>query len=221
MTARLYVVEDDLKVTVGILRTLSAQHDFVVVGTAASLAQARQELARLKPDMVLVDLQLPDGDGASLIRDLRSGQPGVVVLVFTVFGDEAPVLRAIESGADGYILKGSSNEELVAALHQARAGESPISPAIARHLLQRLRRPASPLEPEAPETVAATPLERLSHREVEVLRLVAQGFVADEIGLKLGITVNTVRTHIRNVYGKLSVNHQGQAVSAAHRLGYL
>ena len=103
MTARLYVVEDDLKVTVGILRTLSAQHDFVVVGTAASLAQARQELARLKPDMVLVDLQLPDGDGASLIRDLRSGQPGVVVLVFTVFGDEAPVLRAIESGADGYI----------------------------------------------------------------------------------------------------------------------
>jgi DNA-binding NarL/FixJ family response regulator len=221
MTARLYVVEDDLKVTVGILRTLSAQHDFVVVGTAASLAQARQELARLKPDMVLVDLQLPDGDGASLIRDLRSGQPGVVVLVFTVFGDEAPVLRAIESGADGYILKGSGNEELVAALHQARAGESPISPAIARHLLQRLRRPASPLEPEAPETVAATPLERLSHREVEVLRLVAQGFVADEIGLKLGITVNTVRTHIRNVYGKLSVNHQGQAVSAAHRLGYL
>ena len=145
----------------------------------------------------------------------------MVVLVFTVFGDEAPVLRAIESGADGYILKGSSNEELVAALHQARAGESPISPAIARHLLQRLRRPASPLEPEAPETVAATPLERLSHREVEVLRLVAQGFVADEIGLKLGITVNTVRTHIRNVYGKLSVNHQGQAVSAAHRLGYL
>lgn len=221
MTARLYVVEDDLKVTVGILRTLSAQHDFVVVGTAASLAQARQELARLKPDMVLVDLQLPDGDGASLIRDLRSGQPGVVVLVFTVFGDEAPVLRAIESGADGYILKGSGNEELVAALHQARAGESPISPAIARHLLQRLRRPASPLEPEPPETVAATPLERLSHREVEVLRLVAQGFVADEIGLKLGITVNTVRTHIRNVYGKLSVNHQGQAVSAAHRLGYL
>ena len=221
MTARLYVVEDDLKVTVGILRTLSAQHDFVVVGTAASLAQARQELARLKPDMVLVDLQLPDGDGASLSRDLRSGQPGVVVLVFTVFGDEAPVLRAIESGADGYILKGSSNEELVAALHQARAGESPISPAIARHLLQRLRRPASPLEPEPPETVAATPLERLSHREVEVLRLVAQGFVADEIGLKLGITVNTVRTHIRNIYGKLSVSHQGQAVSAAHRLGYL
>ena len=215
------MVEDDLRVTVGILRALSAQHDFVVVGTAASLGEARPELVRLQPDMVLIDLQLPDGDGASLIRELRSSQPGVVVLVFTVFGDEAPVLRAIESGADGYILKGSSNEELVAALHQARAGESPISPAIARHLLQRLRRPASPLEPEPPETVAATPLERLSHREVEVLRLVAQGFVADEIGLKLGITVNTVRTHIRNVYGKLSVNHQGQAVSAAHRLGYL
>jgi DNA-binding NarL/FixJ family response regulator len=221
MIARLYVVEDDFKVAVGILRTLSSQKDFVVVGAAGTLAQARQELPAARPDIVLVDLQLPDGDGATLIRELRADRPEVVVLVFTIFGDEAPVLRAIESGADGYLLKGSSNEELVAALQQARAGESPISPAIARHLLKRLRRPDPPREAEPFDATASLAPERLSPREVEVLRLVAQGFVADEIGTRLDISVNTVRTHIRNVYGKLRVNHQGHAVSAAHRLGYL
>lgn len=221
MSARLYVIEDDFKVSTGILRTLSSQQEFLVVGTASNLAQARHDLPRLRPDMILVDLQLPDGDGTALIRELRASQTAVVVLVFTVFGDESPVLRAIEAGADGYILKGSSNDELIAALHQARAGESPISPAIARHLLQRLRRPASAPEDHPGEDAGGSAPERLSQREVEVLRLVAQGFVADEIGTRLGISVNTVRTHIRNVYGKLRVNHQGQAVSAAHRLGYI
>jgi DNA-binding NarL/FixJ family response regulator len=217
MPQGVYIVEDDFKVAAGIVRSLTSQREFPVVGVANALGQARAELERLDPAIVVIDLQLPDGDGTSLIRWLRGARPRVVLLVFTVFGDEAPVIRAIEAGADGYLLKGCSDVELVHALHQARAGESPISPAIARHLLNRLRRAEGPeAEHEVP-----LPADRLTAREVEVLRLVAQGFVADEIGQRLGISVNTVRSHIRNVYGKLSVNHQGQAVSAAHRLGYL
>jgi DNA-binding NarL/FixJ family response regulator len=221
MPARLYVVEDDFKVSTGILRALSSQQEFLVVGTAANLAQARHDLPGLRPDIVLVDLQLPDGDGTELIRELRACRTAVVVLVFTVFGDESPVLRAIEAGADGYILKGSSNDELLAARHPPSAGAPPTPRALARHLLQRLRRPPAAADVAASHAAGEPVPERLSQREVEVLRLVAQGFVADEIGARLGISVNTVRTHIRNVYGKLRVNHQGQAVSAAHRLGYL
>lgn len=221
MAHGVYVVEDDFKVASAIVRSLARQTEFSVVGTAGSIAAARAELDRIQPEIVVVDLQLPDGDGATLIRALRAARPSVVLLVFTVFGDESRVIRAIEAGADGYLLKGCTGDELLHALHQARAGESPISPPIARHLLNRLRRPEPAIAGAVEAAAPGEPLEKLSPREVEVLRLVAQGYIAEEIGTRLGISVNTVRSHIRSVYGKLSVNHQGQAVSTAHRLGYL
>jgi len=221
MAHGVYVVEDDFKVASAIVRSLARQTEFSVIGTAGSLATARADLERIRPEIVVVDLQLPDGDGATLIRALRAERPSVVLLVFTVFGDEARVVRAIEAGADGYLLKGCTGDELLHALSQARAGESPISPPIARHLLNRLRRPSPKSVVPSRVPGSQESLEKLSPREIEVLRLVAQGYIAEEIGTRLGISVNTVRSHIRSVYGKLSVNHQGQAVSTAHRLGYL
>lgn len=217
MAISVFIVEDELRVASDIIRTVSASAQVQVLGHAASLADAHVALLKMRPDILLVDLQLPDGDGTTLISRVRAEDRAQAILVFTVFGEEERVLRAIEAGADGYLLKGGGQAELVSALTQAAAGESPISPAIARHLLRRVRdgdaRPVA-----APGDHAG---ESLSSREIEVLRLVAQGFVAEEIGERLHISVHTVRTHIRNVYGKLHVSRRAQAVVEAQRRGYL
>lgn len=217
MAISVFIVEDELRVASDIIRTVSASAQVQVLGHAPSLADAHVALLKMRPDILLVDLQLPDGDGTALISRVRAENRAQAILVFTVFGEEERVLRAIEAGADGYLLKGGGEAELVSALTQAAAGESPISPAIARHLLRRVRDgDARPVAAPGAHTG-----ESLSSREIEVLRLVAQGFVAEEIGERLHISVHTVRTHIRNVYGKLHVSRRAQAVVEAQRRGYL
>ena len=218
MAISVFIVEDELRVASDIIRTVSASAQVQVLGHAPSLAEANAALLQMRPDILLVDLQLPDGDGTTLISRVRAENRAQAILVFTVFGEEERVLRAIEAGADGYLLKGCGQAELLSALTQAAAGESPISPAIARHLLRRVR-DADARPVATPD--GAGPGEPLSGREIEVLRLVAQGFVAEEIGERLHISVHTVRTHIRRVYGKLRVSRRAQAVVEAQRRGYL
>ncbi|HEU4460463.1 MAG TPA: response regulator transcription factor [Methylibium sp.] len=230
---KVYLVEDDPLVSQHVRDAFEDAPGIRCVGHANRLAIAREDLPHVRPDVLLTDLGLPDGDGTDLIGEL-SHAPAIDgvwhphILVFSVFGDEARVIRAIEAGADGYFLKGCTAEELVQAVEQAARGESPISPAIARHLLKRFREPA-PLD-DARRAPAASRDElhaaggpvsglmdfddardyEISVREHEVLRLVAQGYVGEEIAERLLTTPRAVAAAVRNVYRKLQLGQRSR-----------
>lgn len=242
---KVYLVEDDPLVAQHVRDTLNEAPGIRCVGHASRLAAARIELPQCRPDVLLSDLGLPDGDGTELIGEL-SHAPAIDgvwhphILVFSVFGDETRVIQAIEAGADGYFLKGCTSEELVRAVQQAARGESPISPAIARHLLKRFREDGfsdSSFRDSGPSGFAdldGTPSTGLmdldepsrsehevSAREHEVLRLVAQGYVSEEIAERLLTTPGAVATAVRNVYRKLQLGQRARAtVQAASRPGW-
>ena len=167
------------------------------------------------PDVLLIDLGLPDMDGVEVIRYVARHHPQCDVLVVTVFGDDAHVIASIEAGATGYLLKDAGNERIAASIHELRAGGSPISPSIARRLLTRFR-----VDPAAPAGAAA---ERspLSERETDILRLVAKGLSFDSVGELLSISPHTVVTHVKKIYRKLAVHSRGEAVFEASQMGLL
>lgn len=235
-----YLVEDDPLVAKHVREALEQAHGLRCVGHAQRLSVAREELPNCRPDVLLSDLGLPDGDGTELIGEL-SHAPAIEgvwhphILVFSVFGDEQRVIRAIEAGADGYFLKGCTAEELVRAVEQAARGESPISPTIARHLLKRFRDegfgeagdtalgdlPVPYDEPTLPGEFDPPARLAVNAREQQVLKLVAQGYVAEEIAERLLTTPSAVATDVRNVYRKLQWLQRARAASqAATRPGW-
>lgn len=234
---KVYLVEDDPLVSQHVRDALNDAPGMRCVGHASRLAAARRELPQCRPDVLLSDLGLPDGDGTELIGELSHAPASAGVwhphiLVFSVFGDEARVIHAIEAGADGYFLKGCTSDELVRAVEQAARGESPISPAIARHLLKKFRdegytdsgfRDSGFSQDSGPMPSTNTmELEAPGHgeheptaREHQVLRLVAQGYVSEEIAERLLITPRAVATHVRNVYRKLQLGQRTRAAEQA------
>ncbi|RZU01246.1 response regulator [Rivibacter subsaxonicus] len=224
-----YLVEDDPLVAQHVREVIMASSRLRYVGHAPRLSVAREELPRTRPDVLLSDLGLPDGDGTELIGEL-SHAPAIEgvwhphILVFSVFGDEARVINAIAAGADGYFLKGCSADELVRAVEQAARGESPISPTIARHLLKRFRDGGvsedtliEHEEVSVPGTLGDGSRTAVTVREHQVLKLVAQGYVAEEIGERLLTTPRAVATDVRNVYRKLQLLERARAVEQAPR----
>lgn len=187
---------------------------------AAAFGELRGALAWLAmhepPQVLLVDLQLPDGSGVDLIRAARRIAPQAEAMVISVFGDEAHVVTAIEAGATGYLLKDASAEEIGQAITRLLAGEAPISSAIARHLLRRFR--AASAVASAPAPAEASPL---TPREGEVLALIAKGLSYQRIAETLGMSPHTVTSHIKQIYRKLAVNSRGEAVFEAQQLGLL
>ncbi len=233
---KVYLVEDDPLVSQHVRDALDEAPGIRCVGHANRLGIARVELPQCRPDVLLSDLGLPDGDGTELIGEL-SHAPAIDgvwhphILVFSVFGDEARVIQAIEAGADGYFLKGCTADELVRAVEQAARGESPISPAIARHLLKRFRdegftdssfRDSGFVDSDGGATGVMdieAPSKRdheVSKREHEVLRLVAQGYVGEEIAERLLTTPRAVAIAVRNVYRKLQLGQRARATEQAH-----
>lgn len=208
------IVEDDRRFRESFMRTFVESADFRVSAAADSVASGLRELGAAKIDLLVTDLGLPDGSGLSLIREAAATQPDCAILVVTVFGDEEHVVNAIEAGAGGYLLKDSSSVELLVAARDLLAGGSPISPMVARLVLNRMRGTADkPARTEAEVW--------LTEREAQILSYVAKGFsFADVCGL-LGITANTVKTHVNRIYRKLAVNSRGQAVYEASRLGLI
>lgn len=185
---------------------------------AAALPDVRSALAWLAahepPQVLLADLQLPDGSGIDVIRRLRRDAPASEAMVISVFGDEGHVVAAIEAGATGYLLKDASADEIVQGIGRLIAGESPISSAIARHLLRRFQ----------PPTVApacAPVASPLTPREREVLQLIAKGLSYQHIAQALQMSPHTVTTHIKQIYRKLEVHSRGEAVFEAQQLGLL
>jgi len=185
---------------------------------AHSAARARDILAWLADhpvDVLLVDLGLPDGSGIDVIRECTRLQPACEVMVITMFGDEAHMMKAFGAGAKGYLLKDGTGEDLAAHIMNLRNGGSPMSPIIARKLLRKLG-------PEPAPPVRDTPTgQPLSPKETEVLALVARGFSYGETAELLGVSVHTVHSHVRNIYGKLSVRSKTEAVYEARQLGLL
>jgi DNA-binding NarL/FixJ family response regulator len=183
-----------------------------LVGAAGTLADGLRLLRREAPDVVLVDLGLPDGSGLELIHAARSLSADTQSLVVTVLGDERTVLTAIEAGARGYLLKDAEPGDLARSVLDLLAGGSPISPAIARHLLARFQETG----PSAKAEVAGP---QLTEREREVLDLVVKGLSYAEIAESLGISCNTTSTHVRHIYRKLEVRSRGEAVFEAIQRG--
>jgi DNA-binding NarL/FixJ family response regulator len=209
------IVEDDRRFRESFVRAFSADAGFHLHDDVDTVAEGLMALRSAKIDLLVCDLGLPDGSGLDVIREATAAQPGCAILVVTVFGDEEHVVRAIEAGAGGYLLKDSTNAELLAAARDLVAGGSPISPMVARLVLNRMRGQG----PDKP--MVADPDVALTEREAQILSYVAKGFsFADICGL-LEITANTVKTHINRIYRKLAVNSRSQAVYEASRLGLI
>ncbi len=206
------VVEDDPPTRRYLSAAVDSCPDLCVVGSVESVADGIECLRREAPDLLLVDLALPDGSGLDLIREARRLSADTQSLVITVFGDEKTVVSAIEAGARGYLLKDATAGEVAKSLLDLLDGGSPISPQIARYLLARFQK-----ERDESDGAAATP--RLSARELEVLELVVKGFTFGEIATGLDVKTSTVKTHVRRIYHKLEVRSRAEAAYEALQLG--
>jgi len=208
------LVEDNDAMRARLAHAVEQSPGLRLVGVASSCREARDQLDSVTPEILLVDLGLPDGSGIDVIRDAKRRMSGIEAMVITVFGDEKHVMSAIEAGATGYVLKDGSNEYIGESILELVRGGSPISPAIARHLLRRFRDPAPPLG--ADEEVPG-----LTEREHEVLRLLVKGFTFQEIGKLLDISAHTVTTHVKHIYEKLEVRSRAEAVYEALQMGII
>jgi NarL family two-component system response regulator LiaR len=206
---RILVTDDHAIIRKGIRAMLEIVPDMEVVGEAADGQTGVAQAAALRPDVILMDLVMPEMDGIEAIRQIKAHQPEARILVLTSFAGDDKVFPAIKAGALGYHLKDSDPEELVQAIRQVHRGEASLHPMIARKLLQELARPLE--QPPTPDP--------LTQRELEVLRLVAQGLDNQEIADRLVISEATVRTHVSNILSKLHLASRTQAALYALREG--
>jgi DNA-binding NarL/FixJ family response regulator len=206
VTIRVLLVDDHPVVRVGLRGMLDMSDGLNVIGEAASGTEALTLTATLRPDVVLMDLRMPGIDGAEATERIVARFPGVRVLVLTTYDTDEDILRAVEAGAAGYLLKDTPLAQLVAAIHAAARGESVLAPPVAARLADRRRIP---------------PAEQLTPREVEVLGLVARGLSNGEIGRVLFISEATVKTHLVRAFVKLGVSDRTAAVTAALSRGAL
>lgn len=203
---RILIADDHPVVREGLAGMLAGQPDMMVVAQAENGAQAVTLWAQQQPDVVLMDLRMPGMDGVAAIAAIKGQRPLAPILVLTTYDSDADILRAIEAGATGYLLKDAPREELFRAIRAAARGESVLSPAIAARLMTRMRAPVE---------------ESLSAREIEVLQLVAAGQSNREIGKALHISAATVKTHLIHIFAKLGVSDRTAAVTAALEKGII
>jgi len=218
------LVEDDPRTRERFTNVIGAEPSLRFAFGTSTAAELLAWFAENVVDVLLVDLGLPDMPGLEVIRRCCRMQPACAVMVITMFGDEANMLQAFEAGARGYLLKDGTEADLAAHVLSLHAGGSPMSPIIARQLLARWQADASARSPAArPEAVPPRPElpEALSRRESQVLDLVARGFTYPEIAQQMGVSVTTVQTHVRNIYGKLGVHSKTEAVYEARQFGLL
>lgn len=214
------LVEDDPVFRDAFTSAVAQAPDMVLRIVATTRREAFAALDQPAPDVMVVDLGLPDGSGIDVIGAARTRWPSCEAVVSTTFGDEAHVLRSIEAGARGYLLKDSAPAKVVEELRSLRAGGSPISPLIARQILMRMNH-------EAPAPSVPAPLEPprqrtgLSSREREVLVFVTKGFTYEEIAGLMGLSRHTVLTFVRRIYAKLEVGSKVEAIYEARKQGLL
>jgi len=246
---RVFVVEDQTKILKNQLRLLEGHPEIEIIGTALSGEAALEEVAKLMPDVLLLDLGLPRMSGIDVTRAVKASYPKVEILIFTIFDEEDKVLEAVKAGASGYLLKGATVDKIIEAIKEVRAGGTVIQPNLARRLLRHFRVdpdaapvPAAPL-PAAPQSAVAPeldeepptevethpaggaqdepPLKPLSDREKEILQLIAKGVSNSEAAKLLNLSKATIRTHLEHIYRKLEVTNRVEAVTEGIRKGLI
>ena len=211
------LVEDDRATRERLASSVRAESSLELIAEYASGAEALAGLASRAPDVLLVDLGLPDMSGLELIRFACERHPECDILVISIFGDEANVVAALESGARGYLLKGSLQHDIAFDIRDLRNGGSPLSPVIARQLLKRLRTAGR----ERAQRKAGEEDTVLTAREGEILNAISRGFSYAETAQMLGVSVGTVHSFLKRVYRKLAVHSKTEAVFEANRLGLI
>lgn len=218
---RIVLVDDQTLVRQGIKTLLELEDDLEVVGTAGNGREAIALVERLRPDIVLMDVRMPELDGVAATRELLGRDPGLGVIILTTFDDDEYVFEGLKAGARGYMLKDTSSDEIVAAVRAVAAGEALIQPSIARKVVAEFSRLATgATNAPAPPAAVALP-EPLSEREAEVLRALAAGMSNREIAERLVITEGTVKNHVSSLLAKLGVRDRTQAVLKGQALGLL
>jgi DNA-binding NarL/FixJ family response regulator len=218
------LVDDDAAVHGSVNRALEAATDIQLLAAFMDARSAIAWLAGHRTDVLLVDLGLPDLSGLAVITYCAERNVGTDIMVISVFDDADKVVQSIKAGASGYLLKDSLHDQLPVLIRQLRAGGAPMTPSIARKVLNHVRptdAPAAAPAPAASSGPAAFAEFRLTPAEDNVLQYVARGFKYAEIAQLTGVSIHTVHSHIKNIYAKLSVNSRSEAVFEASRLGLL
>jgi two-component system, NarL family, response regulator LiaR len=208
-TIRLLIADDHAIVREGLRALIATEPGLELVAEASDGMEAVSKVHALKPDVILLDMMMPRKDGLGAIEDIMKDQPDARILVLTSFAEDDKVFPAIKAGALGYLLKDSSPQELLQAIRNVYQGEASLHPTIARKLMRELNQP-----PSLPPTT-----DPLTEREVEVLRLVAQGLSNDDIAAKLVVSERTVRTHVSHILDKLHLANRTQMALYAVREG--
>ena len=201
---RVLIVDDHPVVRAGLEGMLSSQADLEIVGQAADGASAIDLCQELQPAVVLMDLRMAGMDGVAAISAIKARLPDIQILVLTTYDSDADILRAVEAGATGYLLKDAPREQLFQAIRAAARGEAALAPTVAARLMSRMRAPAE---------------EALSAREIEVLTLIARGASNRQAGHELHISEATVKTHLIHIFDKLGVSDRTSAVTTALERG--
>ncbi len=207
-TLRILIVEDDPMMQLGLTQALEDYPHFTIVGQANDGYTGVEQALKLKPDVIVMDIGLPRLDGIAATQQIRAKLPDVRIVVLTSHTSETEIIAALSSGADAYCVKGADVERLVTAIAAAQEGAVYLDPKIARRVIDHLK----------PPTVT-TPIGQLSAREMDVLRLMVEGYSNPEIANALYLSPNTVKTHIRGIMNKLAVDDRVQAAVVALRAG--
>ncbi|NOK60777.1 MAG: response regulator [Chloroflexi bacterium AL-W] len=211
MSIRILIVDDHPIVREGLIVVLETQSDFAVVGYASAGNQVLDLTNTLSPDVILLDLELPDSDGVTVLQQLRAVHTTIKVIVFTAFDTDERIIGAVRAGAQGYLLKGAPREELFQAIRVVHEGGSLLQPIVAARLLRQVTTQASQVEI----------VESLTERELEVLHLLATGRQNKEIASELIISERTVKFHVSAILAKLHVGNRTEAVAKAAQLGLI
>ena len=210
---RVLIADDDGLMRAGLVELLAGEPEIEIVGEASTGREAVERARRLAPDVVLMDVRMPDLDGIGATRELTRAAPSARVLILTTFEQDDYVFGALRAGASGFLLKRSRPEELIAAVHAIAAGDSLLSPSVTRRVIDRMA------QQPVPDLGAEAKLERLTRREREVLERIARGLSNREIAGELVVEESTVRTHVKRIQMKLGLRDRVQIVIFAYETG--
>jgi DNA-binding NarL/FixJ family response regulator len=211
---RIVLVDDDDLMRAGLRSVLSSDETIEVVGEAGDGREAVDRIRQLRPDLVLMDIRMPDLDGISATREVLAASPDVKVVVLTTFEQDDYIFDALSAGASGFLLKRTKPEELIAAIHTVAEGDSLLSPSVTRRVVDRMAAQPSPVK-------TSRRLDRLTPREREVLELVGRGLSNREIAEAFVIEESTVKTHVKRILMKLGLRDRVQAVILAYETGVI